>query len=445
MVNYTTFRKDCEESIHFGKLDSTFIFTIAAKNYLGQVSVLQKSIRRNCGNIKFCCFVVDGFDDLSEIPEDLIDNVFDCRKLGIPHFEEMAFKYDVIEFSTSLKPYIFQHIFHVEKFSQSVYFDPDIKLYDNIDWLLTSLTSKSIIVTPHLLNCSASLSTAQSRKPALPLRSFLAVGTYNFGFVAIKSDVHGREFVDWWAEVLKDECFNEFSSGLFVDQKWSEFLPSFFSEQLEICRDPGANVAYWNMHERLLSTSIEGEYLINNSPLRFFHFSGIDLSHENGIAKKLTSRKDVNLINYSEYRNIFTEYKSELLAAGHAIRSKSPYRYNYFSDGGSINKIHRRLFAKFAYKDCSVSPFSISSNFYKSLMDVKLVNKDGASLPSLNISDIRNISTKQRILENLFKIALKVLGVNRYVLLLSALAKLSKLDNQLFLINVNPRGNDSEN
>src|SRR4051794_31432296 len=88
-----------------------FVFTIAAKNYLSQVSVLFASIRKQNEQIKFCCFVVDGYDEDSEIPDVLRNNVFDCRKLGIPNFEEMAFKYYVVEFATALKPFIFNYIF----------------------------------------------------------------------------------------------------------------------------------------------------------------------------------------------------------------------------------------------------------------------------------------------------------------------------------------------
>src|SRR5258708_38468571 len=42
--------------------DSTFFFTIAARNYLSLVTVLFNSVKAHCGDVKFCCFVVDGFD-----------------------------------------------------------------------------------------------------------------------------------------------------------------------------------------------------------------------------------------------------------------------------------------------------------------------------------------------------------------------------------------------
>ena len=43
---------------------------------------------------------------------------------------------------------------------------------------------------------------------------------------------------------------------MFTDQRWVDFMPSLFSHHL--LKDPGYNVAYWNLHERPLTALTDG-------------------------------------------------------------------------------------------------------------------------------------------------------------------------------------------
>lgn len=413
---------------------SIFVFTIAARNYLGQVSVLFNSVRERCGNIKFCCFVVDGFDDSSEIPSLLEGHVFDCRHLGVAHFEEMAFKYDVVEFCTALKPYVFEHIFESTEFTRAVYFDPDIKLYGDLTWLEELFTSKSIVVTPHVLDMEASKSDGRAKPPALHIGSFLSVGTFNFGFVAVRRDSAGISFVRWWADILRDKCFIEASQGLFVDQKWADFLPSFFGEELEILRDPGANVAYWNIHERNLIRDSELNYRINGSPLKFVHYSSIDLEDEYGISSNIPKAMNINLTTYPEYRELFLTYKSELVGSGHKERKTTiPYRFNFFDDKLRINKLHRRIYAKLAAEEGMQRPFSVSGGYYYLLKKKGLLEREFA-LGDVRASDVPNLNRKRKLIEFAFRIAFRVLGTKYYLPLLNELRRITNLETNTFLI-----------
>lgn len=414
--------------------NSIFIFTIVARNYLGQASVLFESIKRQCGDVRFCCFVVDGFDNKSEIPETLRNNVYDCRKLGIPYFEEMAFRYDVVEFSTSLKPYIFNYIFESEKYKSAVYFDPDIKLFDNLNWLEEALKYKSIVVTPHLLDINANSPSIAGEEHAMDLYSFLFVGTFNFGFVAIKNDSCGTAYVKWWSEVLRDNCFVEISKGLFVDQKWGDFLPSFFGERLDVLRDAGANVAYWNVHERSLTSDSELNYFVNSSRLKFVHFSSIDLANADGISSNIPTYKNINLLTYPEYKELFVTYKKELIDSGHRERKvKTPYRFNYFEDGLAINKLHRRIFSGLVKEKSFPNPFSVSGEFYSILKKNKLLEKK-AMVGDAKASDISNLSSKRRAVEFIFFVMFRVLGARYYLPLLNEMRRIANLENNTFLI-----------
>lgn len=416
------------------KNESPFVFTIVARNYLGQASVLFESVKEQCGDIKFCCFVVDGFDDDSEIPKSLSSHVYDCRKLGIPFFEEMAFRYDVVEFSTSLKPYIFNYIFQSEKFNNAIYLDPDLKLYSDLNWISEIFRSKSIVVTPHLLDIEENGTRHTGRTPAINLYSFLMVGTFNFGFVAIKNDTYGTAFVKWWAEILRDKCFVEINQSLFVDQKWADFLPSFFGAQLEVLRDAGANVAYWNLHERKLTSDAESNYFVNGSKLKFVHYSSIAITDVDEISSNIPKSKNINLITYPEYRELFTTYKKELIQAGHHERkTKTPYRFGYFENGLTINKLQRRIYSRLVKERNFSNPFSASGEFYCLLKKNKLLEKQ-LKVGDFKATDISNLSGKRRMVEFVFFIMFRLLGTKYYLPMLNEMRRISNLENNTFLI-----------
>ena len=51
---------------------------------------------------------------------------------------------------------------------------------------------------------------------------------------------------------------------MFTDQRWADFVPCFFEHH--ILKDPGYNVAYWNLHARRL-TADGGGYVVDGEPL----------------------------------------------------------------------------------------------------------------------------------------------------------------------------------
>lgn len=416
-------KQNTGESIIAGTNQAVLIFTIAARNYLGQVSVLFDSISEQCGDIKFCCFVVDGYDADAEIPEALRNNVFDCRKLGIPSydFEEMACKYTVVEFSTALKPYIFKYIFEYKKFNSAVYLDPDFKLYNNTDWIEEELKTKSILLTPHLLNFEAYKLCYTGRIPVLDLSVFLYAGTYNLGFIAIKNDSYGKEFIDFWAEILRYQCFDDSTQALCVDQKWADFLSRFFGERVGVINDPGANVAYWNLHERNLTRDVRSNYLVNGSVLKFIHYSSIDLADNDGISAN-ARKKNISLITYPEYRDLFSTYKDGLIKAGFKERmANMPYRYNYFENGLPITKLHRRIYTKLIDEGSVPSPFSVSGRFYSILKENKLLEQK----PKSSKNGISIISFFRYVLRILFWITYRLLGAKLALFILNQLRNIT--------------------
>lgn len=79
-------------------------FTICAKNYLAQAFTLKKSFEERNPNCNFFIFLSDDLGELTDESQDLIL----LEDSWISNWKQMAFKYNVIEFSTSIKPFCFK-------------------------------------------------------------------------------------------------------------------------------------------------------------------------------------------------------------------------------------------------------------------------------------------------------------------------------------------------
>ncbi len=165
------------------------------------------------------------------------------------------------------------------------------------------------------------------------------------GFIGLKNDDISQRLLVWWENRLLEKCIVDTSQGYFVDQKWLDLVPGFF-ERVFILRDPGFNVAYWNLHERRLDYS-QGGVLCNGEKLYFFHFSGYnpDVPH---VVSKHQNRFSMNELGAT--RRIFKEYAELLRANGYDLVRTWPYAYALFDNGVKIPQQARRLYLNLGNK-----------------------------------------------------------------------------------------------
>ena len=103
-----------------------------------------------------------------------------------------------------------------------------------------------LVLSPHNLGSMP----RDGRKPNE--QDILIAGVYNLGFVGINAGAFADELLDWWAVRLERDCIVDPERGFFVDQRWMDFAPAM-AESFLLLRDPGFNVAYWNLHARPIS------------------------------------------------------------------------------------------------------------------------------------------------------------------------------------------------
>jgi len=304
-------------------MNNKVIFTISSKNYFGQGLTLLDSVYALYNNeIDYYYLIVDkNLDGIREYNPSF--QLILVEEIGIPDFNDLTFKYDVVEFNTAVKPFFMDYM--LKKYQKIIYLDPDIFLYKRIDYIFEILDKYSIVLTPHIVDTDFRVSQIEPSE-----YSFLQVGVFNLGFIAISNDQEAIKFVKWFETRNRYACFVN-RKGLFVDQKWINYVPCLFNNYY-VLRDKEYNVAYWNISERAF-TEEETKNIV------FFHFSTADPKNDQIITK--IDSHIYNLKNFPAYTKMVKDYCHMLNHNRFYEYRKMEYSYNRFNNGRPINKYHR--------------------------------------------------------------------------------------------------------
>jgi hypothetical protein len=247
---------------------SSFTFS-----YLDRARVLFHSLRRYHPDWELVALITDApppglrFDPADEPFERVVWG----HELGLPNFEAFLFQHDVVEMCTAVKGPFLHRACADAAFSGGadavIYLDPDTAVFAPLDPVIEQLAQSDIVLTPHL--AAPETEDAAIRDNEL---SALRTGVYNLGFVAIRSSGEGARFAAWWATRLQWACYDDPDLGLFTDQRWCDQVPTLF-DRVHILRDPGFNIASWNVGQRRVTIDHDGAIRVNGAPLRFWHFT----------------------------------------------------------------------------------------------------------------------------------------------------------------------------
>lgn len=289
--------------------DRIAVFTICAANYLPQASVLADSLAACHPGLRLKAFLLDTPPADAPVSAHL-DLIRAAAVLDPATLVHKACFYDVLEFSTSIKPECFLHL--LGDHDAVFYFDPDIRLLSPLPAIQAwPAGGVSAILTPHILT---PLPDDGHHPDNLDI---LRSGEYNLGFAAFRRAPEVTAFLAWWGSALREMCLADISRGVFTDQKWVNFATSFLAG-VQVDRDPGCNVAYWNLHERE-PVQAGGAWHVRGAggalhPIRFFHFSGYSPRRP-----ALSRHEDRFVLRPpGETRTLLDQYGAALAAAGHA-------------------------------------------------------------------------------------------------------------------------------
>jgi hypothetical protein len=309
-------------------VSSIQVFTSAAANYLPKVLTLAASLRRFHPDWQFSVLLIEDMP-AGDLPELEGINIVPLADLAIPNWRPWAFCHDIVELSTAAKPYMLRHLLAMPQTEVVLYIDPDIAVFSPLDDLLEATNKASILLTPHQTTPEEGLEQVVTQE-----LTSLRCGIYNLGFIGVKRDAVGCAFADWWAERLYHFCRDQIEQGLFTDQRWIDLVPALFP-QVEILRSPRFNVAAWNFSMRCLKAPAASadQWTVNDEPLGFYHFTGIDSDKHNLMLTKLCCCPDAVADLLAWYRAEVAQWEN--LPALRGIKS-APWTLSHYSSGEPI-------------------------------------------------------------------------------------------------------------
>lgn len=308
--------------------------TIIAKNYVAYARVWARSFSAHHPGARVVVLLADrndGYLDPAREPFEILE----AESLGIREFRRMAFRYDVMELSTAVKPAFLSRLLETGQEDVAFYFDPDILVLGPATSALETLRSANVALTPHAL----SPMPVDGRRPSEA--AFLVSGTYNLGFIGLRRSPESARLLAWWQDRLVRGGASAPEKGLFTDQKWIDLVPAFF-DGVGIVRDPALNVAYWNLHERGDIRSAGGRFFVGSRPISFFHFSGF-LPARPTVLSKHQDRYELGELSRAA-RELFGIYAEAIGQEGYHATTRFPYAYGSFADAEPVTRTWRSTY-----------------------------------------------------------------------------------------------------
>jgi hypothetical protein len=309
-------------------------YTSFTFSYLNRARVLASSLRRQHPDWVIWAVLTDkppkGF--VFNLDAEAFDRMVTAEELFGDETERWLFGHDIVEACTAVKGRAHLHIMQQQGVERVVYFDPDIAVFNSMEPVIDILASHSIVLTPHQVDPEPADDTRAILDNEIASLDF---GSFNLGFLATDSGAEANRFARWWDDRLHDWCHDRRDIGVFVDQKWCNLVPCFF-DGVMVLRDPGYNVASWNLSQRKMHFNAEGRALINGQPLRFYHFTKL------GPVGETMTRRYVG--TNSEVFELWWWYRQQVIEFTDPKIPKGWWYYGTFDNGDPIDKRMRELY-----------------------------------------------------------------------------------------------------
>ncbi|KAF0811424.1 hypothetical protein IGB42_04123 [Andreprevotia sp. IGB-42] len=306
-------------------------FTSITTNYLPKARVLAASVKHHHPDSHFMLLLSDTRPDWLDLDKEPFDSVVTSDQLEIPDFSRWAFMHSVVELCTAVKGPAFRWLFKQGKADKAFYLDPDMVVFAPLTPLIDKLDQASVLLTPHQTEPEVTPETVIDNEICS-----LKHGVFNLGFLGVRNSGEGRRFIDWWADRLLEHCYDDIPGGIFTDQRWVDLAPCLF-EDIHVVRDPGYNVATWNLSHRKVTGELPDGLLVNGLPLRLYHFSGFDSGAQAIMLKKYGSDSPT-LWAMREW------YIAECEKSGQSELGRIPCVYGVFGNGIKVEQRQRVLY-----------------------------------------------------------------------------------------------------
>jgi len=304
--------------------------TVAGREFLPRARVLADSLARWHPELPIVLLYTGRAPHLEGVTSHPFTEVVPIEALGLPDLAQRVFRCSSMELAVSAKELILSLLLD-RGFERALFLDADLLLLARLDDLLAQLENCDLLLTPHHLAPLAGPDRI-AREVAV-----LRAGTINGGVYGVRRGEPARAFLGWWRERMRLRGERRPEAGLHHDQRWLD-LGRCFVERVGIVRDPGINVAYWNLPERPIGAS-DGRFTAAGCPLRLFHFSGFDPRAPEQLSRHAPSIPTSALGPGAAFAR---DYAEAILAAERAAPWSDDW--DRFDDGTPIPDIARALY-----------------------------------------------------------------------------------------------------
>ncbi len=181
--------------------------------------------------------------------------------------------------------------------TEVAYLDADMYFTDSPSRVFNALGDGSVGIIAH-------------RYPDSLARKLAKYGTYNVGWVGVRSDPNGMRCLDWWADRCIEWCGDTPDAGRYADQGYLDHFAEVTSG-LRVLPDPGFDLAPWNTGRHRVTLE-GGHTAADGDRVTFFHFHGLRRRGGWWVSSQLVYRSPMNAALRS---GLYIPYAAELREA----------------------------------------------------------------------------------------------------------------------------------
>jgi hypothetical protein len=347
--------------------------TIVAKNCLSLARVLARSFAAHHPGVPFVVLLadeVDGCFDPAAEPFELIP----FEALAIPRRARFRFHYPQQPLSYACTPSLLRHLLE-GGYDRVLFFKQESLVVGEHGPAFAALDRHPIVLTPHLLTPLVGPDRVGREL------NILQSGIFNVGLLGVSSHPIALRFLDWWQDRVFAHALHAVADGMHYEQRWLDLVPAYFPEAHAL-RDPGFNVAHWNLPDRAIEVDA-GAVRVDGNPCRLFRFSGYDPEKPQQPTRYSTR---LTWDNIGPARDVFAHYLRLLIEAGHPETSRWPYAYGTFSNRIAIPEYVRQLYRRLGdAADAFGDPLDATSpdSFFAWLTQTVHTTASGAGITNL--------------------------------------------------------------
>jgi hypothetical protein len=308
-------------------------YTVVSRAYVPHARVLARSFSQHNPADEFWALLIDDVDGAIDERHEPFQVL---RLTDLPIDQAEAHRMAMLfgnRLIAAIKPWVFEY-FLSRSNGAVIYIDSDIVVYDSLE-PLEQAADDGVVLVPHVLH-----PIPHDEKDPDETK-VLGVGIYNAGLFGTGPDDGG--FIQFMKDRLRRECVFDVASMRVNEQRWLDFVPSLFPYR--VVRDPGVDVAYWNLHERPLSRR-GARWLSGGHPLRCVHFSSFDPRMRSVAGRFETgSRPRVARATDPLLSQLCEDYAHRLFDAGFDELHGTPFAFDTLPDGTPVYDSLRAVYA----------------------------------------------------------------------------------------------------